>query len=445
MNITRKDVDAVNAVLTVKIAKADYAEKVEKTLKDYRRKANVPGFRPGMVPMGLVKKMYGKAVLAEEVNKTLSDSLFGYIRENNLQVLGEPLPNETEQKTVNFDTDEDFEFVFDIALAPEINLTLDKKIKIKEYEIAVDEKMVENQIQSYKSRFGRYEQQEVAEETDVLRGDIQEVGGEIAAKEVVISAQHIKSATQKKLFIGAKKGDVVTFSPNKAYKGNETEIAALLKIEKEQAKDLTSEFEYTINTITRYFEAELNQDLFDKVYGENIVTSEVDFRAKIEEEIKASLKVNSDYKFALDTKQALLKKVGKVEFPEAFLKRWLLATNEKMTEETLEKDFPKMMEELKWQVISDKLVKENEIKVEQNDLLEQAKKVTRSQFAQYGMMNIPDDILDNYANEMLKKQESVENLARQAMEDKLLEVVKKAISLQKESISMEDFGKLFEK
>lgn len=445
MNITRKDVDAVNAVLTVEIAKADYAEKVEKTLKDYRRKANVPGFRPGMVPMGLVKKMYGKAVLAEEVNKTLSDSLFGYIRENNLQVLGEPLPNETEQKTVNFDTDEDFEFVFDIALAPEINLTLDKKIKIKEYEIAVDEKMVENQIQSYKSRFGRYEQQDVAEEKDVLRGDIQEVGGEIVAKEVVISAQHIKAATQKKLFIGAKKGDVVTFSPSKAYKGNETEIAALLKIDKEQAKDLTSEFEYTINTITRYFEAEPNQDLFDKVYGENVVTSEADFRAKIEEEIKASLKVNSDYKFALDTKQALLKKVGKVEFPEAFLKRWLLTTNEKMTEETLEKDFPKMMEELKWQVISDKLVKENEIKVEQNDLLEQAKKVTRSQFAQYGMMNIPDDILDNYANEMLKKQESVENLARQAMEDKLLEVVKNTISLQKESISMEEFGKLFEK
>ncbi|MBO7723897.1 MAG: trigger factor [Paludibacteraceae bacterium] len=445
MNITRKDVDAVNAVLTVQIAKADYAEKVEKTLKDYRRKANVPGFRPGMVPVGLVKKMYGKAVLAEEVNKTLSDGLFGYIRENNLQVLGEPLPNETEQKPVNFDTDEDFEFVFDVALAPEINISLDKKIKITEYEIAVDEKMVENQIQSYKSRFGRYEQEDVAEEKDVLRGDIQEVGGEIVAKDVVISAQHIKSATQKKLFIGAKKGDVVKFSPNKAYKGNETEIAALLKIDKEKAKDLTSEFEYTINTITRYFEAELNQDLFDKVYGEKVVTSEDEFRSKIEEEIKASLKINSDYKFALDTKQVLLKKAEKVEFPEAFLKRWLLATNEKMTEEVIEKDFPKMLEELKWQVISDKLVKENEIKVEQSDLLEQAKKTTRSQFAQYGMMNIPDDILDSYANEMLKKQESVENLARQAMEDKLLEVVKNAISLQKESISMEDFGKLFEK
>ena len=445
MNITRKDVDAVNAVLTVQIAKADYAEKVEKTLKDYRRKANVPGFRPGMVPVGLVKKMYGKAVLAEEVNKTLSDGLFGYIRENNLQVLGEPLPNETEQKPVNFDTDEDFEFVFDVALAPEINISLDKKIKITEYEIAVDEKMVENQIQSYKSRFGRYEQEDVAEEKDVLRGDIQEVGGEIVAKDVVISAQHIKSATQKKLFIGAKKGDVVKFSPNKAYKGNETEIAALLKIDKEKAKDLTSEFEYTINTITRYFEAELNQDLFDKVYGEKVVTSEDEFRSKIEEEIKASLKINSDYKFALDTKQVLLKKAEKVEFPEAFLKRWLLATNEKMNEEVIEKDFPKMLEELKWQVISDKLVKENEIKVEQSDLLEQAKKTTRSQFAQYGMMNIPDDILDSYANEMLKKQESVENLARQAMEDKLLEVVKNAISLQKESISMEDFGKLFEK
>ncbi len=445
MKITRKDVDAVNAVLTVEIAKADYAEKVEKTLKDYRRKANVPGFRPGMVPVGLVKKMYGKAVLAEEVNKTLSDALFGYIRENNLPVLGEPLPNETEQKPVNFDTDEDFEFVFDIAIAPEINIVLDKKIKLKEYEISADEKMIENQIQSYKSRFGKYEQQDEVEEKDVLRGDIKEVGGDIEAKEVVVSAQHMKSATQKKLFIGAKKGDVVKFSPNKAYKGNETEIAALLKIDKEKAKDLTSEFEFTINTITRYFEAELNQDLFDKVYGENAVKSEEEFRAKIEEEIKASLKVNSDYKFALDSKQALLEQAGEVTFPEAFLKRWLLATNDKMTEEALEKDFPKMLEELKWQVISDKLVKENEIKVEQNDLLEQAKKVTRSQFAQYGMMNIPEDILDNYASEMLKKQESVENLARQAMEDKLLEVVKNAVSLKKESISMEDFGKLFEK
>ncbi|MDR1584831.1 MAG: trigger factor [Prevotellaceae bacterium] len=449
MNIVRKDLDSTNAVITLSIVKADYAEKVEKTLRDYRKKANIPGFRPGHVPFGLVQKMYGKAVLAEEINKLVSDNLFNYIKETDLKILGEPLPNETEQPEIDFNTQEDFTFVFDIALAPEFEVELNKKDKIKYYDIELSDEMVDNQVKSYTGRYGKYVQEEVAEPKDMLKGELLElkdgnVNEEgIKVEDAVLTPAYIKDDAQQALFEKAKKGGVIVFNPLKAFE-EASEIASLLRISKDEAKNITSDFQYTIQSITRYIESEINQELFDKVYGDGKVTSEEEFRAKIKENIEESLVADSDYRFSLDARDFLVKKYENLEFPDAFLKRWLLASNENMTAGQLEEDYPKMLSDLKWHLIKDKIAKANEIKVEADDVKEQAKRIARAQFAQYGMVDLDDAIISNYANDMMKKEDMVKNLFEKVSEKKVLAIVKDAVKLDNKKISIEDFNKMFE-
>ena len=291
MNIVRKDIDQNNANLTLSIEKADYTEKMEKKLRDYRKKANIPGFRPGMVPAGLVKKMYGKAVLADEINKMVSDELYKYISDNKINMLGEPLPNETEQKEINFDTQEDFEFCFDLGLAPEFEVELTKKDKIKFYNITVSAEMIDNQVKSYQQRYGKYVQEETVEEKDMVKGELLELAnGKVNEKgiklsDAVLTPAYMKDEAQKAIFVAAAKGAVVTFNPAKAF-DNDAELASLLKVSKDEVKDITSDFQFTIESITRYHEAEINTELFDKVYGEGVVSTEEEFRAKIKENIQ---------------------------------------------------------------------------------------------------------------------------------------------------------------
>jgi len=449
MNIVRKDINQSNATLTLRIEKADYTEKVEKTLRDYRKKANIPGFRPGMVPAGLVKKMYGKAVLAEEINKIVSEELYKYIRENNVNMLGEPMPNETEQKEINFDTQEDFEFVFDLGLAPEFEVELSKKDKVKYYNIVASEEMIENQVKSYTSRYGKYVQEEVVEEKDMLKGEILEMANGkvnesgIKLSDAVLTPSYMKDEAVKAQFVGAAKGAVVVFNPATAFE-NEAEISSLLKISKDEAKTITSDFQFKIEGITRYHESSIDQELFDKVYGEGVVTSEEEFRAKIKESIQESLAGDSEYKFGVDAREVLLAKYDNLIFPDAFLKRWVLNTNENLTVETLEADYDKMIADLKWQLIKDKLAKSGEIKVETEDVNEYAKKVTRAQFAQYGMVGMDDELISNYAKDMLKKEETLKNIIEKVAENKVFEIVKNAIKLDTKEVSIEEFNKMFE-
>ena len=449
MNIVKKDLDQNNAIVTLRIEKADYTEKVDKTLRDYRKKANIPGFRPGMVPAGLVKKMYGKAVLAEEINKLVSDNLYKYIRENNLNILGEPLPNETEQKTIDFDTQEDFEFIFDLGLAPEFEVELTKKDKVKFYTIAVSDEMIENQVKSYTGRYGKYIQEEEVEEKDMLKGELLELeNGKVnesglKVKDATLTASYIKDDAQKALFIGAKKGDVITFNPSKAYE-NETEISSMLKISKDEAKNITSDFQLKIESITRYHESAIDQELFDKVYGEGVVSSEEEFRAKIKENIQENLVSDSEYKFGVDAQEMLIAKFDGLSFPDAFLKRWVLSSNQNLTAETLEEDYSKMIADLKWHLIKDKLAKANDIKVEAADVEEYAKKVAKAQFAQYGMIGMDDEIIANYAKDMMKKEDTLKNMIDKVAEEKVFVVIKEAVKLDNKEISIEDFNKLFE-
>ena len=409
MNIVRKDIDQNNAVVTVSIAKSDYAESVDKKLRDYRKKANIPGFRPGMVPLNLVKKMYGKAIMAEEVNKLVSDGIYNYIRENKINILGEPLPNETEQPVIDFDTQEDFDFVFDLGLAPEFEVELNKKDKVASYKIAVSEEMIENQVKSYTGRYGKYVQEDVVAEKDMVKGEVLElVDGKvnesgIKISDAVLTPAYMKDEAQKAAFVNASKGAVIVFNPKTAFE-NEAEVSSLLKISKDEAKNITSDFQFTIEGITRYNEAEINQELFDKVYGEGVVTTEEEFRAKIKESIQESLVGDSEYKFGVDARDMLVAKYDGLVFPDAFLKRWVLATNENLTAETLEEDYPKMIADLKWQLIKDKLAKANDIKVEIEDVNAYAARVARAQFAQYGMIGMGDDVIENYVKDMLKKE-----------------------------------------
>ncbi len=449
MDISRKDIDQNNAVITISVAKEDYAEKVEKALRDYRKKANMPGFRPGMVPIGLIKKMYGKAVKAEEINNVVSDKLVQYIEENNLPILGQPLPSETEQPEIDFDTQESFDFHFDVGLAPEFEVEVDEKDKVPFYEIAVSDEMIDNQIKSYTSRFGKYEQVDVVEEKDMVKGLLVELeNGEvkesgISVEDAVLTPAYMKDEEQKNLFVGKGKGDKVTFNPVKAFE-NETEISSLLKIKKEEISGLTSDFQMEISGITRYQDGEINQELFDKVYGEGAVSSEEEFKTKIVDNIKEQLAADSEYKFNIDAREMVLNKFKDLQFPEAFLKRWLLDTNNDMTAEKVEEDYPKMVEDLIWHLAKDKIAKANEIKIELPDIEEYAKKVAKAQFAQYGMVGMGDDIIENYAKDMMKKEETVRNFIDRAAEEKVLAVLREKVKLDKKEISMEDFNKLFE-
>lgn len=452
MNVSLTNTDSVNAILQISVAKADYQEKVESALKTFRKKANVPGFRPGTVPVGMVKKMYGKSILAEEINKIVSESLYNHIQENKLNVLGEPLPNEEKQQPIDFSTEGDYEFYFDIALAPEIKLNLTKRDKITYYAIDANEELVDKQIESYKANYGKYEKvEEGAKETDLIRGVIAELengkvkNGGINVESGIVMPSYMKDAGEQAKFVGSKAGDVIVFNPGKAYEGNETEIASLLHIDKNAVETISPEFQFTVTEVTRYQEAGLDQDLFDKVFGAGTVKDANEFKAKVKETITSQFAPDSDYKFLLDAKELLEKKTGNLQFPDAFLKRWLLATGEERTAESLENDYPKIIADLKFHLIKEQIAKDNDIKIENDDMKTIALQATRAQFAQYGMMNLPDEMLENYANDMLKNKDNARNLLDRAMENKIIDVLKTKLGVEEKTISLDEFRKFFEK
>lgn len=450
MNVSLKKIDATKGIVKLEIGKADYADKVEKSLRSFRQKANLPGFRKGMVPMGMVKKMYGKNVLVEEINKLVSESLYNYIRENNLNILGEPLPNETEQKEINFDTQEDFEFCFDVALAPEINIELSKNDRLPYYQVKIDDEMVDKQVEAYLANFGSYEQVDEVEEKDLVKGTVAELengapkAGGIVVEDAVLMPMYIKDEEEKAKFIGAKKNSVIIFNPNKAYEGAEVEIASFLKVKKEEVPHITGDFSFEIKEITRHKNAEMNQELFDKVFGENVVKSEEEFRNKIREALAEQFVPQSDFKFLTDARDLLVEKAGPLEFADDLLKRWLLVANEKNTREKIDEEFPQIIKDLTYHLIKEALMKKNGLKVEDADIENFAKRVAKAQFAQYGMLSVPEDVLDNYAKDILKNKQTVQNIIDRAVEEKLAAWLKEQIELDVKEVTAEEFNKFFE-
>mgnify|MGYP001775028514 CR=1 FL=1 len=451
MNVSLQNIDKVSALLTVKLEKADYQEKVEKALKSFRQKAQMPGFRKGMVPMSLVKKMYGKSAMAEEVNKLLSEAVYKYIQDNNVNILGEPLPNEDKQPEIDFGTMEDFEFLFDIALAPEFEVAVSAADKVDYYDIEVTDEMVNNQVKAYTQRNGKYDKVEEYADNDMLKGLLAELNEDGSTKEggiqvegAVMMPMYMKNDEQKAIFANAKVNDVLVFNPHKAWDGNPAEMASLLKIDKEAAANVKADFSFQVEEITRFVEGELNQEIFDQVFGEGVVKTEEEFRAKVKEVLAKQFATDSDYKFLIDLRKVLMEKVGKLEFPDALLKRIMLLNNADKGEKFVEENYDKSIEELTWHLIKEQLVKANDIKVEQEDITNMSKEVTRAQFAQYGMLNVPDEILENYSKEMLKKKESIEGLVNRVIEVKLTAALKPQVTLEHKSITAADFNKMFE-
>ena len=449
MNITFEAPDKINGLTTITLESADYQPEVEKTLKDYRKRANIPGFRPGQAPMGMIKRQFGTSVKVDAVNKILGEKLYDYVRENKIQMLGEPLPSE-QQEALDFESDQPLTFKFDIAVAPEFEAKLSGKDKIDYYNITVDDKMIDQQVEMYQSRSGHYDKVEQfdADLRDMLKGDLREVGkdGGIEVSDAVLMPQYIKVDDQKKLFDGCKLGDIITWNPRKAYPESDVELSSLLKIQKEDIKDHEGDFTFQITEISRFVKAELNQELFDQTFGEGTVKSEKEFREKIAAIISQQFKADADYKFLLDVRAHMEKKVGKLEFPEAILKRVMKNNNKdrKDVEEFVEKNFDASIKELGWHLIKEQLVAAQEIKVDDNDLKQVAKEAARAQFAQYGMSNVPDEYLDNYAQEMLKKRENAEGLVDRAVDVKLTAALKNVVKLNEKDITLEDFQKMLQ-
>ena len=441
MEFILKNQDATSAILSVNIQEADYAALVEKQLKNFRQKANVPGFRPGMVPMGLIKKQYGTAVKAEEINKLLQTKIFEYIRENKIDMLGEPLPIEEQQANINMVEDKEFTFEFEIALAPKFDAVLDKNDALAYYKIQPTDEMVQGQVDAFAQRCGEYKQVESYENGDMLKGTLTEaVENGVVVREAVMMPSYMKNDEQKALFAGAKVNDVVTFNPFTAFDGNEAELASLLKVEKSEVAAHNGEFTFAISEITRFVASEVNQNVFDAAFGKDAVKSEEEFRAKIAEQFEARFEVESDYKLLMDVRDYLMNKVGKLEFNEAILRR-IMDANKAEGETVSEEDFQKSLTELRWHLVKEQLAKKFEIKIDDNDVLNVAKGATRDQFAQYGMANVPEDLLENYAKEMLKQEKTREALINRAVDVKLIQGIKAAITLNEEKVSVEDFNK----
>ena len=450
MNISFENPDKINGLMTITVEKEDYQEKVDKTLKDYRKRANIPGFRPGMAPMGMIKRQFGTQVKMDEINRLLGEKLTGYIRENKIQMLGEPLASEKQQPQ-DLEGDGPFTFMFDIAVAPEMQVELTAKDKITYYNIKVDDKLIDDQVKMYAQQAGEFQKAEVFSGNDTLTGDLRQLDAKgntledgITTENGMIMPAYIKEEAQRKLFDGCKPGDIITFNPKKAYPGNDAEVAALLKVDKEQVKDLESDFSYQVTEIRHFQPAEVNQALFDRVFGEGNCKDEKEFRQKIADSIKPQLQQNSDFRFLQDVRAYMEKKVGDVKFPEALLKRVMILNNQDRGADFVEKNFEGSIRELKWHLIKEQLVAANNVKIEDDDVKAVAKEAVRQQFAQYGMSNIPDDVLENYAAEQLKKRESIDGFVDRAVDEKLMQALKSVVKLTEKSVSLEDFNKLMQ-
>ncbi len=450
MKISFENPDKVNGLLTLTVEEADYKENVEKTLKNYRKKANVPGFRPGMVPMGMIKRQFGTTAKVDEINKLLGEQIYKYVQDNNIQMLGEPLPSD-KQEPVDMEKEAPYTFMFDIAVAPEFKAELTGDDTIDYYTITVDDKIIDQQIDMFASRAGHYDKVEDYQANDMLKGDIRELDengntkeGGITVEGAVLMPEYIKVEDQKKLFDGAKLGDIITFNPKKAYPESDVEVSSLLKMKKEEVADLTADFSYQITEISRYVKAEVNQELFDQVYGKDVIKDEKDFREKIAEGLKAQFAVDSDFKFIQDVRKYLENKVGALTYPDVLLKRIMLNNNKDKGQEFVEKNYEQSIKELTWHLIKEQLVKANGVKIENADIEETAKEAAKAQFAQYGMNNIPEEYIENYAKDMLKKKEYIDSFVDRSIDRKLTEILKNVVKLDNKTATLEEFNKMMQ-
>ena len=452
MNITRENIDELNSVIRIKIEKEDYENRVHNVLSDFRRKARIDGFRPGKVPFGLINKMYRRPVLVEEINKILSESITKYLIDEKLNILGEPLPNQKEQGQIDWDNQTEFNFAFDVGLAPELDINVTAKDKIPFYTIRIDDQIRSKYVENYQSRLGSLRNIDITDEKAILKADLMQVDSDgnniengIKVEDASISVEFIKDENIKTNLLGRVINDSLTIDLKKAFPNN-VDLAALLKVNKETVDLLKGEFRLIIRSISKFEKAEVNQDFFDRIYGKGTVKSEDEFNKKLDEDIKANMNRDSEYKFRLDVRTACLNKFKK-DLPEEFLKRWLQVINkDKYTEEQINKDFDHFTEDLKWQLIKNVIINKNNIKVSEEEILQYVKEYARMQFVQYyGLTSVSDEDLNKYANELLKKDSEKKQFYERKYEDKVIEFIRNTAKIENKLISLEKFHKLLEK
>ena len=451
MNISFENPDKINGLLTIVVEESDYKADVEKTLKDYRKRANVPGFRPGQVPMGMVKRQYGTAVKVDVVNKFLGEQLQKYVVDNKIKMLGQPLAKEGGEP-VDLEKPAPYTFEFEIAVAPEFEAKLSGKDKIDYYDIKVDDKLIDQQVDMFANRAGHYVKAEQYDSTqrDMLKGDLRELDengntleGGVTVESAVLMPEYIKVDDQKKLFDGAKVGDIITWNPRKAYPDNDSEIASLLKVEKDKVGEHTGDFSYQVTEVQRFEKAEVNAELWEGVYGkESGIKDEAGFREAIAKGLKGQLEGDSDYKFMQDVRAHVEKKIGRLEYPEQLLKRIMLANNKDKDQEFVDKNYDQSIKELTWSMAKEQLAQAQNIKVEDADVLAAAKEMARAQFAMYGMNNVPEEYVDNFAKEQLKKRENVDRFVDRALDTKLAAALKNVVKLNHKEVDIEEFNKM---
>jgi trigger factor len=434
MKITQKSTEDLTLIVTLAIEKEDYTEKRKKILSDYRRKADIKGFRKGMAPMSFIEKTHGRAALLDAVNGVISDGLNNYITENNLNIIGEPLPNESEQKPIDWESDEQFEVSFDLAMAPKVEINLTSKDNIPYYEVEIsDEDMLKYRSNLLK-QYGQLVAAESVEEEDFIVADL--VQQERTVEGAYIALRSIADSKIKKSFIGKKSGDEFAINVNKAFE-NETDRAALLKVKKEELATLNPEFNVVVKEVKRFKDAELNEELFDRMFGAGAVKSEQEFNEKIVDRIKSEYTQESDYRFMLDAREALIEKAA-IALPEQFLKRWLHSANEgKFTMEEIEKDFPLFLKDFRWQMVRQFITKEQDIKLTRENLLDHARKIAAYQFAMYGLNNAPAEQIDHYAESLLANEKEGKRIYEKVEDDLVLDYVRSVVTLDKKRVSIE--------
>ncbi len=451
MIITKELKDELNAVLKVAVTKDDYEPNVEKKLADYRRKAKIDGFRPGKVPAGMIRKLYGKSVMVDEINNLLSENIPKYIQDENLNILGNPLPSETEQKQNDWENSNEFEFAFDIGLSPEFEVTLSKKDKITSYNIKPGPELIQTYSDNFTRRFGSNNPCEVIESgNEIVKGTLVELSSSGIVKEngynisdCTIYLEFIKDDDIKKSFIGLKNNETISFNLRKAYPNN-IELASILHLKKEETAGIDSDFQFTVGDIARFEKAAINQELFDKIYGEGIVTSSEQFISKLENDIHLNLSRESDMKFRTDAKEMFIKK-SNFKLPVEFLKRWVLSSNEgKSNAEQINSNFDKFEKDLKWQLIQNKIINDNNLQLTEDEIVEYANMQTRMYFEQYKLTNVSDEQINNYTTEYLKKEDYRRRIIEQKLEDKVFEIIRETVTLQTNEITSAEFDKILE-
>lgn len=444
MNITKQNIDDLNAVLKVKVGPEDYQTRVDSALKEYQKKVNMPGFRPGKVPSGMIRKMYGKSILVDEINKLLSDSLYSYIRENNIEVLGQPLPKHEEAERIDWDNQREFEFSYDLGLAPQFEVPVSQLGTFTMDVVKVDDELVNKYVNDVRRSYGKPGNPEVSEANDLLFGDFVELdsNGEILPggifKSSSIALDRLQNEELKKSLTGLKKDDKVIIESAKL-SSNITDLAAMLGIDKAQAEAIQSNFQFTVKNIARIEQAEVNQELFDKVYGAGKVTSEEEFRNKIREELKNMFRGDADRKLKNKIVEAMLEKIN-VQLPDEFLKRWLVAVNEKpVTYEQVSAEYDQYSKALKWQLIENKLLRDNNITVSEDEAIEYTKTLLNGQYMRYGKMDATDEELTSGAREILKKEQEAKKIYDNLYDQKMMDFFRNNMKIETREVPYEEF------